>query len=369
MAKLWTRMDSSTEVSPTLYADGTPITNYTIKGRTLQNGTPTESNPVELLGVGILGKNLYNFRAGAYQTGVRYNSSGEVESNENYSILTIGVSTLSSGTYTFSLNSASSSTTTLRVVGFKNGVKVAVIAATQLVNMPLSITVTNDYDEIRFSVASGYVDRIMLNAGQTALPYEPYGYYLPVTSGGVVTNIPISTIQTTRAIKKLVLDGTEGWGKAGSGDTAYFSLNVGDSRGSSCLCSHFVNVSITSENTDIGIRLSGGSRDIRIRPTDVANTDETAFKAWLAVQYTNGTPVTVLYLREEAINTISNEPLYSISASYDNLYYTQSQVSIPTTVGENSITFLTDVQPTRFELPIEGWYFDNPKKWDGSRWV
>lgn len=30
---------------------------------------------------------------------------------------------------------------------------------------------------------------IMLNTGSTAIPYEPYGYKIPVTSGGVTTNL------------------------------------------------------------------------------------------------------------------------------------------------------------------------------------
>jgi len=44
----------------TIYADGTAITSYTIKGNTAQNGTPTPSNPVDVNGVGELTDNLYN---------------------------------------------------------------------------------------------------------------------------------------------------------------------------------------------------------------------------------------------------------------------------------------------------------------------
>ena len=38
----------------TIYADGTAISTYTIKGNTVQNGTPTPSNPVPVVGVGEL---------------------------------------------------------------------------------------------------------------------------------------------------------------------------------------------------------------------------------------------------------------------------------------------------------------------------
>lgn len=38
----------------TIYTDGTAITSYTLKGNTVQNGTPTPSNPVSVVGVGEL---------------------------------------------------------------------------------------------------------------------------------------------------------------------------------------------------------------------------------------------------------------------------------------------------------------------------
>lgn len=38
----------------TIYADGSPISTYSIKGNTVQNGTPTPSNPVTVVGVGEL---------------------------------------------------------------------------------------------------------------------------------------------------------------------------------------------------------------------------------------------------------------------------------------------------------------------------
>ena len=38
----------------TIYADGSNITTYTIKGNTVQNGTPTPTNPIAVKGVGEL---------------------------------------------------------------------------------------------------------------------------------------------------------------------------------------------------------------------------------------------------------------------------------------------------------------------------
>lgn len=43
----------------TIYTDGSNITTYTIKGNTVQDGTPTPSNPVDVQGVGTLDSGQY----------------------------------------------------------------------------------------------------------------------------------------------------------------------------------------------------------------------------------------------------------------------------------------------------------------------
>ena len=49
------KLTTATEaVENPLYSDGTAITAYTLKGNTVQNGTPTPSNPVPVVGVGEL---------------------------------------------------------------------------------------------------------------------------------------------------------------------------------------------------------------------------------------------------------------------------------------------------------------------------
>jgi hypothetical protein len=54
------KLTTATEaVENPLYSDGTAITAYTIKGNTVQNGTPTPSNPVSIQGVGKLDNGQY----------------------------------------------------------------------------------------------------------------------------------------------------------------------------------------------------------------------------------------------------------------------------------------------------------------------
>ena len=54
------KLTTATEaVENPLYSDGTAITSYTIKGNTVQNGTPTPLAPVDVVGVGTLDSGQY----------------------------------------------------------------------------------------------------------------------------------------------------------------------------------------------------------------------------------------------------------------------------------------------------------------------
>lgn len=61
--------------------------------------------------------------------------------------------------------------------------------------MTVTVTPTSVNDDWRITFGTGSGDltlsRIMLNLGSTALPYEPYGYKLPITSNDTTTDIYI----------------------------------------------------------------------------------------------------------------------------------------------------------------------------------
>ena len=59
---------ATANIEPTIYTDGTAITAYTIKGNTVQDGTPTPSNPVEVQGVGELDSGQYKIPISSGQT-------------------------------------------------------------------------------------------------------------------------------------------------------------------------------------------------------------------------------------------------------------------------------------------------------------
>lgn len=95
----------------------------------------------------------------------------------------------------------------------------------------------------------------------------------------------LSTGVLTRKVKKLVLDGTEGWSEAGSGVSTFYYTNVRTPmQNSSAVCSHFELVMFSS------------STYIRIYDRTEAFQDVAAFKSFLQQQYQAGTPVEAWYV-------------------------------------------------------------------------
>ena len=259
----------------TIYADGSNITTYTIKGNTVQNGTPTPTNPIAVNGVGEL--------------------------------------------------------------------------------------VGSDYQ-------------------------------IPISSGGVTTNIYLGSTQTVRQIKKYVFDGTENFANQRQTATSglycfpilYSEINMTDIINYDAYiaeidypeykCSHFAEKP-TPTTPDEFYDISDG----QIGANSVANygrnrylifcksgiTTTADFKTWLAAQYANGTPVAVYYILATAETATINEPLQKIGTYADTL---SNATAIPTTEGANSITVDATVQPSDFTATWTGWHDSSVKEWDGSDW-
>jgi hypothetical protein len=375
MAKLWTYRSSSTEASPTLYADGNPIADYTIKGNAVQNGTPTPDNPVDVNGVGNKTANLLDMSTVSvgYHLDLTTGLPIGFGNSRMATLAAIDVSQFSAVTLAYTsvgdtiqfMYSIFDGTDTLieRVVGKESGDSIDVSSAAKLY--------IAFYRNAALTINS--VEEPMLNEGATPQSYEPYGYKIPISSGQQTTNIYLGSTQTTRKIKKLVLDGTENWNESLTNHGYRFGLNVSNSMQSDTmdvrsLCTHLPLTVRGGTGLDVqNVYVISASNDLIIK---LSNSDRLPdFKSWLSQQYANGTPVTIWYVLTIAETAAVNEPLMKIGDYADSITGSQSQISIPTTAGENSITFLTDIQPSQFEVPIEGWYFDNPKKWDGSKWV
>ena len=245
---------ATADIEPTIYTDGTAITSYTIKGNTIQNGTPTPTNPIAVNGVGEL--------------------------------------------------------------------------------------VGSDYQ-------------------------------IPISSGGVTTNVYLGSTQTVRQIIKYICTGQEQWGYDATYTRFYRSFT--DLMGfglrlTPMYCTHYECVSdgrsmANIPNHAIYTGSGNNAQSIFFKEEDI--TSEEAWKTWLQQQYNNGTPVTLYYILDTATTAAVNEPLMKIGDYADTL---SNAVSIPTTEGANSITVDTTVQPTEFTATWTGWHDSSVKEWDGSDW-
>ena len=196
----------------------------------------------------------------------------------------------------------------------------------------------------------------MLNLGSTVLPYEPYGYKLPLTVNGTEYPIYLGQVETTRRIKKLVLTGEENWNLQSINDHGIANLwtrlaaAFGDQyRG---LSTHFTiqRTMIASTETEGFFLASGIILYIRVNATRASTVTE--FKSYLASQYAAGTPVTVWYVLAEPETAVVNEPLMKIGDYADTVSFAQAGVTIPTVNGENVLDVPTEVKPS--EITIKG---------------
>ena len=366
------KLTTATEaVENPLYSDGTAITAYTIKGNTVQDGTPTPSNPVEISGVGVRTENLAHDISITYATTAYSNAllfDADLKPNTTYTLSFISVSGLELYTNENLFTSEVIFTTV-------DGLNTITITTVSEISKSTTAQAQNGLWRIlknRTSLSITPVfDNVMFNTGNTAKPYEPYGYKIPISSGGVTTNIYLGSTQTVRQIKKMVLTGQEDWMQSSS-YTFYIPYSVNDYlhiKDTICVSSHYV----AQINVDSGDYIDYGTccfyygkdeygADIYILylKNITAYSTVADFKAYLAQQYANGTPVTVWYVLATPETAAVNEPLMKIGDYADTL---SNAAQIPTTEGANSITVDTTVQPSEFTATWTGWHDASVKKY------
>lgn len=320
-------------------SNGKPLLDWQITGNTVQNGTPTPSNPVDVNGVGEMTENLWN-----------ETYSGILQDVITYLPLNVG-----NGDYTLS------STVTREgqaAVLFLLAGNVSTGATT--VNdgvwsgQSRTVTAVGGYVTIgyrKYPTENPENANTMLNTGSTAKPYEPWGYKIPISNGQQTTNIYLGSTQTVRQVKKLVLGGTENWTYEATYSRFYISVNDFSSLGlrtTPFLSNAFVSVSDgrpiedVPDNTIYSGATGNDVHKIYIKCTSYTSADE--FKAYLQQQYATGTPVTVWYVLATPETSTVNEPLMKIGTYADTL---SNATAIPTTKGANSITVDTTVQPSK----------------------
>lgn len=374
----------------TILANGEPLLDYLISGNTVQSGTPTPDTPVMPQGTGERTGNLWSNRGfsataitsnyshiisnnygttlsttegdevtitqSAYPTGTVGYQNGFFVIDVDFSKYAVGdVVTISFDYIVNEIHALSTQTATIVYAGKNsNAVPATLSSGDWKISGRITAVITiianmNPYVEVRLCGNSITVKNIMLNEGSTALPYEPYGYKIPISSASTTTPVYLGEVQTTRKIKKLVLDGTESWrlwDMPSGSSTQRFYINISGIKSYLSLCSHFVRM---DGNEDVPhFRFGGGSYNELI--FFISNSINTVadFKSYLAAQYAAGTPVTVWYVLAEPETAVVNEPLMKISNYADTLSMEQAGEDVPTNKKptETVIDVSTSVKPS-----------------------
>ena len=350
--------DTITTLPTDIYTNDTTAT-VGLKGQMEQNGTPTPDNPIQPQEAGERTCNLFD---------------------ENYSNIktdTPAYRSIYVGDGTFTLSTTTARHRNAANVFFLAG-NVKSGASTQNNGIwngnPRTVTAVDGYITIAYRYYMGNEESdprsndVMLNTGSTALPYEPYGYKLTISSANTTTPVYLGEVESTRQIKKLVLTGKETFyrDKEQANSWRFYSDRLVSANYNLSICSHFVNIGTSGvDNTDnIGFSLFNTSQFGCRCPKSVANTvDE--FKAWLANQYAAGTPITVWYVLAEPETAVVNEPLRKIGDYAD----TVSGIIIPTIAGTNTIDIDTTLKPSEVSVNYHGWHpVKDVHRFNGTSW-
>lgn len=347
----------------TIYANGQPISTYSIKGNTVQDGTPTPSNPVSVNGVGNKTANSLNnsnFLQGGWDAAAGTTPEANQRSNRcRYSYF---FSILSPTVYydfkdlNVNIVMVDSNGVSLGGSDFRTGTG--------------SFTVLNNTDKISLIIAnSDLTQNITPEYVQSKNISLDYGYEIPISSGQTVNNY-LGSIQSTRQIYKLELTGNEDWNISlgvfylgtltndylrSTGDITYISTHYQPYQQQSSAGS--------VPDGYFGFGNSTAVQRLYVHDSNYSTTD--AFKAYLQTQYAAGTPVTVWYVLATEETGIVNEPLMKIGDYADSI---SNATPIPTTDGANSITVDTTVQPSEFTATWTGWHNAYVKEKSENLW-
>ena len=379
--KYETATDTITTLPKTIIGDGQNISAYTIKGNMSQSGTPTPSDPIYPSECGektinmcnIVQSTQLNANAGGYGTYISNNSLSVYATGTNNAsgiyCQALPVATISGRTYTISFTPNCDNDNGL-IIELGSVQKYVVFTNSERTSVKITASTNNRLvafyggNNIEKTIT---LSNIQVEEGDVAHDYEPYGQYkLPITLGGnnypVYLSEPIRNIGTyvdsvpstgtaSRIIKKLVLTGEEtDWNY--ESPYSRFGIPVADmyARGTrleTVVCSHYPCI-------DDG-RAIGNVPDNSIYVgTDITNklwiktssyTSTTAFKSYLAQQFSSGTPVTVWYV----LTTPTTE---SFTAP-----------TLPTSGTAETFDVDTALKPSEVSLTYHGWHEHSDTKY------
>ena len=371
---------------------GKSLKSWSITGNTVQNGTPSPDNPVEIQSVGERTKNLFDAKTifsginesdGVY-TGtphsfhVKRRYFGESELNKTYTFSAyLNVISLDSSNEMNPRTSAMIDGTQINgtIVKSTSGRTLSIVTFT-----PIS---TSDYVIITYGHGGVLsVDSPQLEVGSTATPYEPYGYKIPIVTSTdgiepITTQIYLSeplrkfgdyadTIEyvgngqakITRNIKSLTLTGTENWKFQSVNDYGIYNfyINTESTSAKSAyleICNNFITqTTLIADTQTIGLYLSRDKPDatLYLRVDNTIATDVDTLKSWLADKYNSGSPVIVEYVLNTPTEEIIEVPQIPTFRNTPTIKGIMTSLSVDTTIkpSATNVSFRSTNKYQRF---------------------
>lgn len=379
-----TSTDTITTLPAVIYANDTTAT-IGLKGNMSQTGTPTPSAPIQPSECGDRTGNLFDITNTMFAcgfTGSLINDNEYVDFTVNGNDIEINVKVSdrysayvllgfceNERTYTVTASvtpaknwGVYATNSTQLPIDFSDSSKFAtLVPRSQNASKTFTVPQGLNYIWISTPAATAYIvniSNIMLNTGSTALPYEPYGYKIPISSANTTTPVYLGEVESTRRIKKLVFDGTENWlRRQGEPPNIFFiefySTNFIRNKG---VCTHYINQDSGSfndlEDKHFLVQLSIDNIRSFIGIRDSSYTEHVDFKSYLAAQYAAGTPVTVWYVLATEETAVVNEPIRKIGDYADEV----SGITIPTIAGADTLSIGTILQPSEVTATYKGWH-------------
>ena len=314
----------------TIKSPTTPV-NVTIYGNMQQTGTPTPTTPIQPQECGERTENLFDKNAVTLNAYVS-NDTGEIKpltgnlcasdyidvSGIDTFYITLDITSSWGAFYDASKNYVSGFTTYGRATSVPNNAKY-----------------------MRCTVYALAFDETMVNEGSTALPYEPYGYKIPISSNNTTINVYLGELQSTRKIKKLVIDGTGGT----ITDSGRYRITVSNKINIAPICTHYKGSNVTSyTELNDGEVTMGISSYLTIYDSNCTTLNE--YQTYLQQQYAAGTPVTIWYVLATPETAVVNEPIRKIGDYADTV-----TTSIPVIINSDSVDINTTLKPSVVAAP------------------
>ena len=380
-----TSTDTLTTLPADLYADGANAT-ATIKGNLSQSGTPSPSSPVYPSETGDKTANLFN-KNGEVLTGsgtvINIIATGirtivQTAGSNRYSSIKLddellGKTITISSTITQSANNkgqirlfyvngryATSMITAITTAGETGHISSTYTMPTSLPSGSDGIAIVLSADKDGNGNIGDYVEYadLMIIAGSTApTSYIPYGYKIPISSGGTTTPVYLGQVQSTRNIYCMRLLNPSSVTTTSRG---YYRLqfSIADHRAPAYTSGGGVcNITTWDGNYD---NIGFVANNLTLYITQTISEWETleGAKTWL-----NNNPVYVWYILLNAETGIVNEPIRKIGDYADSI---SNVTQIPTTAGSQTFDVDTTLKPSEVQLAYHGWHehsdtvFSNP---------